>query len=37
MVAVINVDSYPFLAFADQTYYPEDTEISAFRLHRAVY
>ena len=36
MAAVINVDSYPFLAFADQTYHLEDTEISAFRLHCAV-
>ena len=32
MVAVINIDAYPFLAFSDMTYYLEDMGIGVFGL-----
>ena len=35
MVAVISVDAYPFLAFADLICHLEDTGIGAFLLHCA--
>ena len=35
MVAVINVDTYLFLAFSDQTCHLEDTGIRVFRFHCA--
>ena len=33
VVAVINVDAYPFLAFSDLTSHLQDTGIGAFWLH----
>ena len=30
VVAVINVDAYPFFAFSDMTCHLEDTEITVF-------
>ena len=33
MVAVINVDAYPFLVFSDLTYHLENTVIGVFWLH----
>ena len=36
MVAVISVDTYPFLAFSDLTCHLEDTGIGVFWLHCAV-
>ena len=35
MVAVINVDAYPFLAFSELTSHLEDTLINGFCLHCA--
>ena len=35
MVAVINVEVYPFLVFSDLTYHHEDTRIVIFRFHNA--
>ena len=35
VVAVINVDAYPFLAFSDLTCHLEDTGIGVFWLHCA--
>ena len=35
VVAVINVDAYPFLAFSDLTCHLQDTEIGVFWLHCA--
>ena len=35
MVAVISVDTYPFLAFSDLICHCEDTGIGAFLLHCA--
>ena len=35
VVAVINVDAYPFLAFSDLTCHLQDTGIGVFRFHRA--
>ena len=35
MVAVISVDTYPFLSFLDPTCHLEDTEKGVFRLHCA--
>ena len=37
VVAVINVDAYPFLAFLDLTSHLEDTEIGVFWLHCAAW
>ena len=36
MVAVVNVDAYPFLAFSDLACHLEDTGIGVFWLHCAV-
>ena len=36
VVAVINVDAYPFLVFPDLTRYLEDIGIGVFWLHCAV-
>ena len=33
VVAVISVDSYPFLTFSDQTCHLENTRIAVFWLH----
>ena len=33
MVAVINLDAYPFLFFSDLTRHLADTGIGVFRLH----
>ena len=35
VVAVIDVDAYPFLAFSDLTYHLEDTGIGVLWLHCA--
>ena len=35
MVAVINVDAYPFLAFSELTSHLDDTLIDGFCLHCA--
>ena len=35
VVAVISVDTYPFLAFSDLTCHLDDIEIGVFWLHRA--
>ena len=37
VVAVINVDAYPFLAFSHLTCHLEDTEIGVFWLHCAAW
>ena len=37
VVAVINVDIYPFLAFLDLTCHHEDTGIGVFSLHCATW
>ena len=37
VVAVISVDTYPFLAFSDLTCHLEDTGISVFWLHSAAW
>ena len=35
MVAIISVDTYPFLVFSDLTYHPENTGIRVFWFHCA--
>ena len=37
VVAVVNVDAYPFLAFSDLACHLEDTGIGVFWLHCAVW
>ena len=37
VVAVINIDSYPFLAFSDLTCYLDDARIGVFWLNRATW
>ena len=37
VVAVISVDTYPFLAFSDLTCHLEDTGIGVFWLHSAAW
>ena len=37
VVAVISVDTYPFLAFSDLTCHPDDTGIGVFWLYSAAW